>query len=95
MLGPDHHDVVWVQVAGQGLVPEGLVGRPGGRDAARVSNIPDTDRAAGFDALVIPVLRLIHSLDLNCALQLLKVHMPTPDMSPVQRWDATYTLPLV
>ena len=95
MLGPDYHDVVWVEVAGQGLVPEGLVRGPGGRDAARVSNIADTDRAASFDALVIPILWLVHSLDFNCTLQLLKVHMPTPDMSPVQRWDATYTLPLV
>ena len=36
-----------------------------------------------LNALVVPILRLVHGLNFHCSLKLLEVHLPTPDVGPV------------
>lgn len=41
------------------------------------------DRIGSLDALVVPILRLVHGVNFHCALKLLEVHLPAPDVGPV------------
>ena len=53
------------------------------------------DRIGSLHALVVPILGLVHGLNFHCSLKLLEVHLPAPDMGPIQRGYASASFALV